>query len=209
MIFIDGREFLPDGTGGATLEGVAHALGCITRFQGAAPRWTVLHHQMLCGEIMKGYMRFPAFVLAALTHDVHEAVTGDWNGPWKTDAVRAAEQEIQARLMAALGLPDPPPAAERYVHEADARALAAECHEVLAPAAREVLATRFPAIPGDRALLLRVRDWLTGTYVTVPGTYCNVVRAWAERSASPGGGLPAPDTERRTDEGPVSIDPNR
>lgn len=63
---------------------IAHHLAHITRYTGAASRiYTVAEHSLLCARIARDQGLSPAWQLAALMHDAHEAYTNDMATPTK------------------------------------------------------------------------------------------------------------------------------
>lgn len=132
IVFPKGSERGGDGV--PSLYSIGTGLGRMPRFAGQTP----IYYPVLCHVLTVADLVPPQFRIYALLHDAAEALVGDVPTPWKTDAARAAEDDILERLTVSLGLSWPwPEDAHKAVKEADALALAAEAHVLGHPAASE------------------------------------------------------------------------
>jgi hypothetical protein len=57
--------------------------------------------------------------LYAILHDAHEAITGDIPQPWKTDDMRALQQNLDYRIWSSLKLSQPDLVTQRTIHQID------------------------------------------------------------------------------------------
>lgn len=106
--------------GQVLLEDIAHALACIPRFTGHAPRpYSVAQHCVLCSRVVPS-----GHELSALMHDAHEAYVGDVSMPLKAllPDFRRVEARVEQVVRNAFALPEPGP----EIKEADIRMLATE-----------------------------------------------------------------------------------
>jgi hypothetical protein len=118
-----------------TLDDIAKGLSGINRFTGhTSPLESVAQHSIYAMSLVEGL--FPEdFLLQALTlsHDAHEAYTGDISRPMKL-ALRALgcegldfiESTVQRACLVALGLPQPTDGQRALIKNADTRMLVTE-----------------------------------------------------------------------------------
>lgn len=148
MITLSGTRVEPlsrfDGryTGAPTLTDIALCLGRIPRFGGATRRWwSVLHHSLVCHRIAALLSEAtPYFLLYALLHDAHEAVTGDIPAFWKTPDMSRLQDELDERIGKQLGFRKPTDVERRLVKSLDTVALRAEAWVVGPPVATRYIA---------------------------------------------------------------------
>ena len=87
QIMIDDPQFDIDD-----LPWIAHALGRIRRFNGAA-EWSVLDHSICVAQYAEQLC--PGSYSLGLLHDAHEAITGDIIGPLQRCLSKSARDEIK------------------------------------------------------------------------------------------------------------------
>lgn len=108
----------------------------IVRFSGAAEVfWPIGMHMLLVADLMPKNLEAgppigapvnPWFEVYALLHDAAEVCVADVPRPMKTAEARAVEDQVQSRIFAALGVPEPSEEIKKAVKEADFRAALAE-----------------------------------------------------------------------------------
>jgi len=137
MMTLSGRYLtLEDGT--PTLDDIAVGLSRLPRFVGQTTRpYTVAHHSLVVSDMTilgRGKAEwFGELSMHALFHDAHEMMTGDIPTTFKTLDMRRLQQELDARLYNAFGLPKPRAIHRELVKQYDRQALLAEAY-VLTPA---------------------------------------------------------------------------
>lgn len=119
-----------------TPEDAALHLGRIFRWAGAVVcPWTVIHHSVYVEASAELEGHSPEVRLHALIHDVQEIVTGDMPSPIKA-RIRSAKEtqnELDALLWKAWGIPEPSAKVKEAVHKIDKRAMAVEAWMVAVP----------------------------------------------------------------------------
>lgn len=159
IVMADGSDCCVEGhaTGcdGLDPNVLAHHLAQINRYTGATVRpYSVAEHSLLCADIAEA-MDLPRVVqLACLTHDYHEAITGDMSSPVKM-AVGSAwglyENAVARRVRRHLGLHGVFADWWQAVKHVDLTALATERRDLLrySPINRPwpVIDTRGSAVP--------------------------------------------------------------
>ena len=125
-----------DGVGGQGVPmvmDIAVQAGRITRFVGATVVWwPVLLHLLLVRRIVEEMGGGVVAQFEGLFHDAHEVVTGDVPSPFKPPALSALQREIDARMRAHYGIPEPTSQVKAMIKAADTAALLAEA-KILGP----------------------------------------------------------------------------
>lgn len=104
-IMLNSGTFVTREEGVPTVPDVAIALSRLPRFGGHTRRpWSVADHSLFCYRLaLDVRTMLPALALrmrlAVLMHDWHEALTGDMPTPFKNEALRAQQNDIDKRLM--------------------------------------------------------------------------------------------------------------
>lgn len=108
-------------------EEIARRLSQLTRYGGRL--WVpVAAHLLACAAYLKAKGHSPRLQLLGLTHDCHEAITGEVPYGFKTFEQALLEDEVQRALLTAWGI-DPPTADEcAIVKQADGAIAAAEMY---------------------------------------------------------------------------------
>ena len=87
---------------------LAHHIAQINRFSGATSRpYSVAEHSLLCADIAREQGLDTEAQLAALVHDLHEAIIGDISAPMKSTLgapLLCFERAHQRAMLSALGL---------------------------------------------------------------------------------------------------------
>ncbi len=121
MITISGRNIQRDNHLAPSLYDIGYHCSKQPRFGGATTgHWTVLHH--LFAAMLYAYdwrPKQPQLHLYAALHDAHESITSDVPQPWKTDDLRALQQDLDRRIYAMLKIPGPDLMTERMVKTID------------------------------------------------------------------------------------------
>lgn len=148
MVTLTGNWVNPANFTLSPLDAALH-LGRLPRFGGTTKGWwTGLQHALLVARLCrkhKGTKGTAASELIGLWHDAHEIVTGDWVRPWKTDAVKEVQKQIDVCIAASVGLPEFDLVDQVLVKTMDDLACNIEAH-IMAP----VVVTRHPDSFGKR-----------------------------------------------------------
>lgn len=140
LLDANGQRYDLAGLGALTctpsLAAMAHACAQIARFTGHARRpYSVAEHQLLCADIAQQLDCSPTVQLCCLTHDLHEAYTGDVASPVKW-ALGAAWDKFEhphaRRVRQHLGLSSAFAAHRVVIKAIDLIALATERRDLMA-----------------------------------------------------------------------------
>lgn len=140
MITASGVIVLPDNDGCPRLTDIAISLARLPRFGGHCKRWwTVAHHSLACREMAATLEREidSRLQLHLLLHDAHESVTGDVTRHWKTEQVKAQQEELDERIYRFFQLPVPTPEEKVRIKEIDEQAMIAEGYILGPPGIKE------------------------------------------------------------------------
>lgn len=135
MMSRSGVLVLPDNDLAPPLPDIALSLSRVPRFGGhSVEPWSVAEHSMVVALIAR-YTTIPEEgrqvigsrqEMYGLVHDMHESVTGDVPSTWKTADMRAAQEQLDVRLYATLGIMPPDSNMIAFVKRCDRAALLAE-----------------------------------------------------------------------------------
>jgi hypothetical protein len=88
------------------IEDVAVGLGRAARFAGHTREWySVLHHSVVCYNMVEHEGGDAVDMLSALCHDFHEAFTGDVPSPFKSKQMAAFQDKLDAIIFRDLRIP--------------------------------------------------------------------------------------------------------
>ena len=166
---------------------IAHSLANICRYNGhVLRRVSVAQHSLLVLDLVRDhvFMRVhdfgdasPQLQLAALFHDAHEAYVTDLPSPLKcrVPGWRAIEEQVQAVVEAALGIPAPSASDQQRVKLADQLALGVERRLFLARSSDESYWAGVPT-PNENHLELG-RMWGAWNTEEIVAEFCRTAEA--------------------------------
>lgn len=140
MLTFSGIRVTRGGSAAPTVLDIAVHTGKVQRFGGGSPQWwTVLHHLVAGGELVKYYGErvfgltgkdLTKATLHVMLHDAHEAITGDVPRTWKPPELATWQKELDRRIYANLGIAQPTKTEAEVVRIVDDTLLYAEAAEV-------------------------------------------------------------------------------